>query len=216
LPEWPKKGLTSLTEVGLIQAGLTGGIATGKSTVSGIFRQAGAFIIDADDIAHRSIRKGMAAWWEVVTHFGHAILRSDGEINRPLLGSIIFKEEEKKQILNQIVHPHVRREIARQLAPIEKNHPRAVIILDIPLLIEVGWHRDVQEVILVYAPEEIQLNRLMARDGLSNEDALARIRAQMPIEEKKRQASIVIDNSGDLEITREKTLAVYDYLKREG
>jgi len=210
-----KKVLTSLTEVGLIQAGLTGGIATGKSTVSCIFRQAGAFIIDADDIAHRSIRKGMTAWREVVTHFGHAILRSDGEINRPLLGSIIFKEEEKKQILNQIVHPHVRREIARQLAPIEKNHPRAVIILDIPLLIEVGWHRDVQEVILVYAPEEIQLSRLMSRDGLSNEDALARIQAQMPIEEKKRHASIVIDNSGDLEITREKTLAVYDYLKSE-
>ena len=200
----------------MIQAGLTGGIATGKSTVGGIFRQAGAFIIDADDIAHRSIRKGMPAWRKVVTHFGYAILRSDGEINRPLLGSIIFKEEEKKQILNQIVHPHVRREIARQLAPIEKNHPRAVIILDIPLLIEVGWHRDVQEVILVYAPEEIQLTRLMARDGLSNEDALARIRAQMPIEEKKRHASIVIDNSGDLEITREKTLAVYDYLKSEG
>mgnify|MGYP001820354943 FL=1 len=200
----------------MIQAGLTGGIATGKSTVGGIFRQAGAFIIDADDIAHRSIRKGMPAWRKVVTHFGYAILRSDGEINRPLLGSIIFKEEEKKQILNQIVHPHVRREIARQLAPIEKNHPRAVIILDIPLLIEVGWHRDVQEVILVYATEEIQLTRLMARDGLSNEDALARIRAQMPIEEKKRHASIVIDNSGDLEITREKTLAVYDYLKSEG
>jgi dephospho-CoA kinase len=199
----------------LIQAGLTGGIATGKSTVSGIFRQAGAFIIDADDIAHRSIRKGMMAWREVVSHFGHTILQSDGEINRPLLGSIIFKEEEKKQVLNRIVHPHVRREIARQLAPIEKNHPRAVIILDIPLLIEVGWHRDVQEVILVYAPEEIQLTRLMSRANLSNEDALARIRAQMPIEEKKRHASIVIDNSGDLKITRDKTLAVYDYLSKK-
>ena len=199
----------------MIHAGLTGGIATGKSTVSGIFRQAGAFIIDADDIAHRSIRKGMPAWRAIVLHFGHAILQSDGEINRPLLGSIIFNEEEKKQVLNRIVHPQVRREIARQLAPLEKNHPRAVIILDIPLLIEVGWHRDVQEVILVYAPEEIQLTRLMSRDNLSYEGALARIRAQMPIEEKKRHASVIIDNSGDLENTREKTLTVYDYLAKK-
>jgi len=199
----------------LIHAGLTGGIATGKSTVSDIFRQAGAFIIDADDIAHRSIRKGMPAWQKIVSHFGPAILQSDDEINRPLLGSIIFKEEEKKQVLNRIVHPQVRREIARQLAPIEKNHPRAVIILDIPLLIEVGWHRDVQEVILVYTPEEMQITRLMSRDNLSYEDALARIRAQMPIEEKKRHASVIIDNSGDLENTREKTLVVYDYLAKK-
>ncbi len=199
----------------MIHAGLTGGIATGKTTVSGIFRQAGAFIIDADDIAHRSIRKGMPAWREIVSHFGPAILRSDDEINRPLLGSIIFKEEKKKQVLDRIVHPQVRREIARQLAPIEKNHPRAVIILDIPLLIEVGWHRDVQEVILVYAPEAIQLTRMMSRDNLSYEDALARIRAQMPIEEKKRHASVIIDNSGDLENTREKTLVVYDYLAKK-
>lgn len=200
----------------MIQAGLTGGIATGKSTVSGIFRQAGAIIIDADEIGHQSILKGLPAWREIVGHFGHAILRSDGEINRRLLGNIIFNDEEKKQILNRIVHPQVMQEISRQLAPIEKESPTAVIILDVPLLIDVGWHRDVQEVILVYSPEEIQLQRLMARDGLSQKDAIARIRSQMPIEEKKRHASIIIDNSGDLKNTRKKTLAVYGYLVKKG
>jgi len=199
----------------LIQAGLTGGIATGKSTVSRIFRQAGAVIIDADTIGHQAMRKGLPAWRDIVAHFGHDILQDNGEINRRILGGIIFNDEKEKKVLNQIVHPHVMREIARQLVPIEKESPRAVVILDIPLLIDVGWHRDLQEVILVYAPEEIQLQRLMARNNLSPKDAMARIRSQMPIEEKKRHASIIIDNSGDLARTRQKTRAVFDYLKEK-
>ena len=199
----------------MIQAGLTGGIATGKSTVSEIFRQAGAVIIDADKIGHQAMRKGLPAWRDIVEHFGHDILQSNGEINRRLLGDIIFNDAAKKNALNRIVHPQVMQEISRQLAPIEKETPTAVVILDIPLLIDVGWHRDVQEVILVYAPEEIQLQRLMVRNGLSQKEGMARIRSQLPIEEKKQFASIIIDNSGNLENTKQKTLAVYDYLMKK-
>ncbi len=204
-----------VTEINLIQAGLTGGIATGKSTVSQIFQQAGAVIIDADRIGHQAMQKGLPAWRDIVEHFGREILRSNGEINRQLLGDIIFNDATEKNVLNQIVHPQVMQEISRQLAPIEKETPTAVVILDIPLLIDVGWHRDVQEVILVYAPEETQLQRLMARNGLSQKEAMARIRSQMPIEEKKQYASIIIDNSGNLENTKQKTLAVYNYLRKK-
>lgn len=203
-------------EAALIQAGLTGGIATGKSTVSRIFQQAGALIIDADAIAHGATRKGMPAWRKIVSHFGQGILRSNGEINRALLGSIVFNDDEKKRELNRIVHPQVRREVDLELASLDRDDNGKVIILDIPLLIEVGWHRDLEEVILVYAPEEIQLNRLMARDHLSSEEARKRIRAQMPIEEKKQYATIIIDNQGDLSATREKTMGVYTFLVEKG
>ncbi len=196
----------------MIHAGLTGGIATGKSTVSKIFRKAGAFIIDADKIAHDSVRKEKPAWREIVSYFGKTILRADGEIDRTQLGSLVFNDDGKKQALNRIVHPQVRLVIDRQMATIERDHSGGAIILDVPLLIEVGWHRGLEEVILVYAPENIQLKRLIRRDRLSYKDARARIRAQMPIEKKREHASIIIDNSDDFDTTRERTLAVYNDL----
>lgn len=199
----------------MIQAGLTGGIATGKSTVCEIFRGAGAIIIDADKIGHQTMRKDRPAWREIVARFGRKVLQANGEIDRRILGNIIFNNTREKAALNQIIHPRVLAEISRRLAAVEKDTPSAVVILDIPLLIDVGWHLDVEEVILVYAPEEIQLQRLMARNGFSREEGLARIHSQIPIEEKKRSASIIIDNSGRLETTRRKTIAVYDYLLRK-
>lgn len=196
----------------MIHAGLTGGIATGKSTVSKIFQKAGAFIIDADEIAHDSVRKGKPAWREIVSYFGKTILRANGEIDRNQLGSLVFNDDGKKHALNRIVHPQVRRVIDKQMAAIERDHSRGAIILDVPLLIEVGWHRDLEEVILVYAPENIQLKRLIKRDHLSYKDARARIRAQMPIEKKREYASIIIDNGDDFDTTRKRTLAVYNDL----
>lgn len=196
----------------MIHVGLTGGIATGKSTVSGILQQAGAHIIDADKIAHAAIAKGEPAWDDIVAHFGPAVLGPNGDINRAALGSIIFNNAAEKEVLNGIVHPRVWREIDRQRVRLEESDPQGIIILDIPLLIETGWHRNMPEVILVYAPEKIQRQRLMAGNRLTRQEAMARIRSQMPIDEKKRYASMIIDNSGDLATTREKTLAVYHYL----
>lgn len=194
--------------------GLTGGIATGKSTVSEILENAGAVIVDADRIAREAVRKGLPAHREIVAHFGKAILLPDGEINRNALGDIIFNTPDKKQLLNKIVHPHVRKETHRQLQQIESTDPNAIVILDIPLLFEAEMDRDLSEVIVVYAPEHVQIKRLMKRDRLTQTAARARICSQMPIEEKKRRATIVIDNSGTRKNTRKQTLEIFNRLKK--
>jgi dephospho-CoA kinase len=193
--------------------GLTGGIATGKSTVCAILENAGAVIIDADRIARKLVKKNLPAYRQIVDTFGESVLLPDGEINRIALGDLIFNDPRKKQLLNKIVHPPVGKETNRQLKQIEKNNPNALVILDIPLLLESGMHKDLSEVIVVYAPEHIQIKRLMERDHIAQENALARIRSQMPIEEKKKLASIVIDNSGTLENTRKQTLEIFQRLK---
>jgi len=193
-------------------AGLTGGIATGKSTVAGFLAQAGATIIDADKIAHSVVRKGQSAWEKIVAHFTEAVLLPDGEINRVLLGDIIFKDPEQKNILNSIVHPEVFREMARQIDAAAAR-PGTVIILDVPLLIESGMDTSMSEVILVYTPEAVQIRRLMERDRLNEVDARARIDSQMPIEDKRAHATIIIDNSADLDATRARSIEVYRQLK---
>ena len=194
-------------------AGLTGGIATGKSTVAGFLAQAGAAIIDADKIAHSVVRKGQSAWEKIVAHFGEAVLNPEGEINRVLLGDIIFKDKEQKAVLNGIVHPEVFKEMSRQIDDAAAARPGEVIILDVPLLIESGMHASMAEVVLVYTPQAVQLRRLMERDGLNEADARARIDSQMPIEGKRAHASILIDNSADLNATRARSIEVYAQLK---
>lgn len=193
--------------------GLTGGIATGKSTVSEILEKAGAVIIDADRIAREAVKKGRPAYREIVEHFGETVLLPDGEINRSVLGDIIFHAPHKKQMLNKIVHPYVKKETRRQLQSIQHTQPDSIVILDIPLLIEADMDKDLEEVIVVYVPEHIQIKRLMKRDSLPSADARARIRSQMPIDEKKNRATIVIDNSGTREDTRKLTLEIYQTLK---
>ena len=193
--------------------GLTGGIATGKSTVSAILENAGALIIDADRIAREAVKKGQPAYREIVEHFGETVLLPDGEINRSVLGDIIFNAPGKKQLLNKIVHPYVRKETHRQLQQIGRTEPNAIVILDIPLLIEAEMDKDLSEVIVVFVPEHIQIERLMQRDGISEADALARVRSQMPIEEKKDKATIIVDNSGSKENTRKQTLKIFHRLK---
>jgi dephospho-CoA kinase len=193
--------------------GLTGGIATGKSTVSAILKKAGAEIIDADRIAREVVKKGLPAYREIVENFGETVLLSSGEINRSVLGDLIFNDSRKKQLLNRIVHPHVRRETSRRLKNMENSSPDTIAVLDIPLLFEAEMHKDLSEVIVVYAPEHIQIKRLMKRDNISETDAVARVRSQMPIEEKKNRATIVIDNSGTMEDTRKRTLEIFKTLK---
>ena len=197
----------------MLVVGLTGGIATGKSTVATIFKNAGAVIIDADQIARKVVKKGKPAHRAIVNEFGRNVLLADGEINRSVLGDIIFNDPHKKKRLNKIVHPYVRREQDRQLKQIEKADPNAIVILDIPLLLESEMYRDLSEVVVVYAPEHIQIQRLMQRDNIPQADALARVRSQMPIEEKKDKATIVIDNSGSREHTRTQALEIFQQLK---
>ncbi len=195
-------------------AGLTGGIATGKSTVSAILKECGAIVIDADLIAHAVVKKGLEAYERIVAHFGKQILLPSGEIDRPQLGNIVFNHPDQKEKLNQIVHPAVFEEMERQIRKIERRNSASVVISDIPLLIESGMHKRFSEIILVYIPEYLQVQRLMIRSDLSAAQANSRIRAQMPIEEKKRFATRIIDNSGDFENTRNQVIAVYQQLRR--
>jgi len=199
----------------LVIAGLTGGIASGKSTVSAFLEDAGAIIVDADKFAREVVQKDRPAWREIVDTFGQSILLPDGGINRILLGDIIFNDPAQKQILNRIVHPRVISETATRLAEIEKKQPGSVVILDVPLLIESGMDTGLSDIIVVYVPEPVQIQRLMIRDALTQAQALARIRSQMPIEEKKQHATIIIDNSGSRENTRSISLTVYQRLKEK-
>ena len=200
----------------MIVAGLTGGIATGKSTVAAIFEEAGARLIDADRIARDAVRKGAPAYHDTVAHFGEAVLQGDGEIDRKRLAAVIFNDPAEQRSLERIVHPQVKQEITRRLDRIRQETPDALVIVDVPLLFESGMDRGLAAAIVVYVPEQIQLERLMARDALTQPEALARIRAQMPIEKKKSLATLVIDNSGSLERTRDQTLEVYRRLSQQG
>ena len=196
----------------MIIAGLTGGIASGKSTVARILGEAGAHIIDADQIARDVVERGNPAYDDIVARFGRRILRPDGTIDRQRLGDIIFNDPAQKAHLNAIVHPRVYQRIHRQLNTIAAATPDAVVVLDIPLLLETGIDLDLDELIVVYVPESVQLQRLIQRDGLDAHAAMTRIRAQLSIETKRRQASIVIDNSGSTDDCRRQTLAVYHRL----
>ena len=198
----------------MIVAGLTGGIGTGKSTVAAAFAEAGAVVIDADEIARDVVAKGRPAWCRIVAHFGRSVLLPDGDIDRKKLGAIIFNDPDQKKHLDRIVHPHVIAETEQQLKEIEKGHPQAVVILDVPLLIETGMDNELDDVIVVYTPEAVQLKRLMRRDRLTAAESLSRIRSQMPIEEKKMHATVVIDNSGSPAATRSRVFEVFADLRR--
>jgi dephospho-CoA kinase len=197
----------------VIVAGLTGGIASGKSTVTAYLKSNGAVIIDADQIARQVARKGEPGHRRIVEVFGESIVLPNGEIDRRRLGDIIFEDPRQKKRLEEIVHPLVLHETARRIAEIETREPDAVVILDVPLLFESGMDKDLTEIIVVYVPEQIQIRRLIDRDGYSRNEALARVRSQMPIEKKKGLATIVIDNTGSLRKTRKQAHRVYETLK---
>ncbi|KEO82055.1 dephospho-CoA kinase [Tumebacillus flagellatus] len=193
-------------------AGLTGSIATGKSTVSALFEALGAVIIDADKIVRQVQQPGQRAYEDIVEAFGEEILLPDGALDRAKLGALVFGNDANRQKLNGIVHPRVREERDRQTQEALKQNPRAVIIWDIPLLIETGMHNQVDKVIVVYVDAETQFSRLLSRDELSEEAAKQRIASQMPIEEKKQYADYLIDNRGTLAETEEQVRKIWEEL----
>ncbi|MBS2771977.1 dephospho-CoA kinase [Anoxybacteroides rupiense] len=187
--------------------GLTGGIASGKSTISHMLKEFGIPVVDADLIAREVVRVGEEAYKQIVKEFGSEILQENGEINRTKLGAIVFHHEEKRKRLNAIVHPAVRKKMLEQKEAFLRKGANTVV-LDIPLLIESQLFYLVDKIIVVYVDEAIQLERLIKRNGLAKEDAVARIRAQMPLSDKKSYADAVIDNNGTIERTREQLLYI--------
>lgn len=182
--------------------GLTGGIASGKSTVSNMIKEMGITVIDADIEARLAVKKGETAYLQIIEEFGTGILMPDGEIDRGKLGSIIFHHEEKRLLLNNIVHPEVRRRMdAKKNAAIRNGEK--LVVLDIPLLFESKLTNMVEKIILVFVDRDIQLHRLMDRNHLSMEEAEARIQSQMPLLEKVNLADKVINNNSNLLETKQ-------------
>lgn len=174
--------------------GLTGGIATGKSLVSDYFRSRGYPVIDADQVSRQVVEVGSAGLNQVADHFGSHILLETGELDRKKLGRLIFSDSEKRKELNAILHPIIRAEIFNRLDHL-KQEGHDLIVLDLPLLFESGYEDHVDQVMVIHIDEDLQMERLMKRDELSREEALQRIQAQMPLEEKMKRAHILIDNS---------------------
>lgn len=187
--------------------GLTGGIASGKSTVSALFQKRGFTIIDADDAARKVVEVGKEAYEKMICHFGKEILQSDGTIDRKKLGAIIFHDEEKRMLLNSIVHPAVRKQMNDCKAAALADG-KQTILMDIPLLFESKLTDMVDRTIVVYVDEHVQLQRLIDRNQLSEAEAKARIASQLPLHEKKKMANAVINNNR----TRKETETQLDQL----
>ena len=182
--------------------GLTGGIATGKSTVSRYFFEKGYAVVDADVVARRVVEPGTEGLANIVAQFGTEIIQTDGTLNREKLGAMIFADAKKRETLNSLLSDLIRRAIMADTATlVNANQP--LIVLDIPLLYEAGYETHCDAVMVVYTTEEVQRKRLMGRNNLSEEEALNRIASQEPIEAKKNRADIVIDNNGTMNDTYE-------------
>ena len=177
----------------MILVGLTGGVATGKSTVAKMFKQCGAIVIDADQLARDVVKPGKPAWQEIVTLFGKTVLNSDRSLDRQALGSIVFRNPKKRRQLECIIHPRVAREQQRLVRRIAKRKPHAVVIYEVPLLFEAGVDRRVDTIVVVTADRETQIVRLTKRSSLSRAEALRRIRSQMPLAKKIEQADHVLN-----------------------
>ena len=197
----------------MLRVGLTGGIATGKSAVGRMFVELGCHLIDADRIVHRLFEPGQAVYKAVVQEFGDSIIASDGTIDRKVLGDIVFEDPQVREKLNSLVHPATIQYQQDWLLELEGSDPQGIGIVEAALMIEVGTYRNYDKLIVAACPPELQKQRLRSRSGLSGEQIDARIRAQMPMEEKVKYADYVIDTSGDLAATRSQVVEVNSKLR---
>jgi len=183
--------------------GLTGGIASGKSTVSRMLESLGCIIIDADIIARKVVEPGTTVLKKIVQQFGDSILKKDGTLNRKALGNIVFNDTAKLKVLNDITHPEIKKMILKEIDKIRKEKNDSIVVVDAAVLIESGMDELVDEVWLVYVDYPTQLRRLMKRDFITEAQAHARIKSQMTLEEKIKRSDKIIDNTKDIEFTRQ-------------
>ena len=199
----------------MLQVGLTGGIATGKSTVSRLFVECGAHLIDADVLAREAVAPGKPALRKIAENFGCEMLRPDGTLDRDRLGKVVFGDPKQLEQLNALVHPYVAVAQEQRSREITEKDPHAVIIYDAALLIEAGAHTRMDKIIVVTADAQSQIARLMARNHLSADEGKWRIEAQMPLAEKIKVADYVIDGTLPLTRLRKEVQRIYDELKRQ-
>jgi dephospho-CoA kinase len=195
--------------------GLTGGIATGKSTVSNLFRDLGCVVIDADLLAREVVEPDEPAYRAIVAEFGPGVLHADGTLDRKKLGAIVFAEPARRARLEAMTHPEIRARLARRLAELTERQFHGIVIFDAPVIVESGNHRTVDRLIVVTTDEATQSARLRARDGMSGDEATRRIESQIPLEKKAKLADFVIDNSGPPAATAAQVRRVYAALLEE-
>jgi len=196
----------------MLRVGLTGSIGVGKSFVSGVFAELSCHVIDADQVAREVVQKDSPALRDVVSTFGITVLDQNGELDRAKLGSIVFADDAKRTLLNSILHPYIIAKQDEQLAQLESGDPDGIAIVDAALMIESGGYKRFDKLVVVYCRPEVQLQRLMTRSKLSQEEAEQRIAAQMPQEKKKQFADYLIDTSDGFDAARANTTQVCELL----
>jgi dephospho-CoA kinase len=197
----------------MLKIGLTGSIAVGKSYVVEIFRELGCSVLDADRTAREVVAPGTLGWQLIIKRFGSNILLPNNEIDRAKLGALVFADEAKRELLNSIVHPLVIETQDTWLREREAESPAGIAVIDAALMIESGSYRRFDKIIVVWCDSAVQLQRLMTRNNLSESEALNRIKAQMPQEQKKRYADFVIDTSEGFDSARRQTVEVFEQLR---
>jgi dephospho-CoA kinase len=198
----------------MVLIGLTGGVASGKSTVSQVLKEEGAYVIDADRIARDLVTPDSPVSRELVQVFGKEILCQDGSIDRKRLAARVFSDPEERRLLNRILHPKIKEAVCYRIREVARTDPAAIVIVDAALLIDVGWHREVDKVIVVTSSTEQQIERMEKRDGLATAEARRILAAQMTQEERLKVADFVIPNEGSLEDTIKKTREVFDEIRK--
>ena len=199
----------------MLRVGLTGSIATGKSFVSKVLAELGCHLIDADETAREVVAPGSPALREVAQEFGSEMLNDDGTLDRAKLGAVVFGDPARLQVLNAILHPYIIAKQDERLREWEAVDPEAIAVVDAALMIESGGYKRFDKLIVVHCDEEVQLQRLMARNNLSREEAERRIGTQMPQSEKMKFADYLIDTTNGFEPARLQTTAVYESLMRD-
>ncbi len=196
-----------------MKVGLTGSIAVGKSFVCEVFREHGAFVLDADQAAREVVASDTEGLKAIVENFGAEVLQPNGELDRIKLGAIVFTDERQRQLLNSIVHPLVIEKQNEWLRALEEENPDTICLVDAALMIESGGYNRFDRLIVVWCDAAIQLQRLMLRNNLSAEEAAKRINAQMSQEEKKHYADFLIDTSEGFDAARKQTEEIFEQLK---
>jgi dephospho-CoA kinase len=198
----------------MLTVGVTGGVASGKTTVSKIFKEEGAYLLEADQIARELVQPSSPAWKELIRVFGEEILEEDGTIDRKRLATRIFSDSNQRRLLNGILHPRIKEEMEKRAKEIGQKDPEAIVVFDVPLLVETGFHREVDRVVVIISEEVQQIERLKERAGMSEEETRWIISSQMPTEEKVKAADFVIRNEGSFEETRRRAKEVFQELRR--
>lgn len=203
---------TACSESQTLLLGVTGGIASGKTTVADLLEQKGAFIIDFDVLAREVVEPGKPAFKEIIEYYGKDVLQDNGRLDRKKISDIVFQDTEKRKKLEDYIHPRIMETFVQQVVDLAKGSQGRIIQAVVPLLIENSMQDLFHKILLVHIPKEKQIGRLMARDGISKKSAEEILNAQMPIDEKREYADYIIHNDGDLDSTKKQVDVLWNEL----